>query len=137
MLSRAEHLRRIVLGLNVPGFVAYAQTIGYNVTSMLPSGAANLFQRVSKGQMSPGDSLSKIGNGLAHASMFAVSSFMESFPFMQLPASLLASGAKGVYSGASTVLCTISGGRLHLPQSTCSSPPEKTPVIETVKITVK
>ena len=115
VLTRAEHLRRIVLGLNLPGFITYAETIGYNVRTKLPDGAGNLFERVRTGQMNPGDSLGKIGNGLFHASMFAVSSFMESFPFMQLPASLLLSGAKAVYSGTA----------------------EKTPLIERVKITAK
>ncbi len=138
VISRAETLRRIVLGLNVPGFVTYAQTIAYNVVNKLPDGSANLFGRVRAGKVSPGDSLSKIGNGLAHASLLASSTFMETFPFMQYPASLLSEGAKGVFAGAANVVCNVSGGRLQLPGTSCSCcGTDKTPVIESVKISVK
>lgn len=138
VLSRAEHLRRLVLGLNVPGFVTYAQTIGHNVAGKLPDGAANLFDRIKKGQMSPGDSLKKIGNGLSHASLFAVHTFMETFPFMQYPATLLADGAKSLMGGAGDAVCNISGGLLHLPGTECSCcGTNKTPVTESVPISVK
>ncbi|NTV04974.1 MAG: (2Fe-2S)-binding protein [Chlorobiaceae bacterium] len=138
VLSRAEHLRRLVIGLNVPGFVIYAQTIGYNVVNKLPEGAGNLFDRVKKGQMNPGDSLGKIGNGLVQASQLAASTIMETFPFLQYPATILAEGGKGVLNSATDFVCNASGGRLHLPGTTCSCcETEKTPVIEPVKISVK
>ncbi|NTU45609.1 MAG: (2Fe-2S)-binding protein [Chlorobiaceae bacterium] len=138
VLSRAEHLRRIVLGLNIPGFVTYARTIGDNVTNKLPEGAGNLFERVKKGQMNPGDSLSKIGNGLVQASLLLSNTFMETFPFLQYPGSLLADGVKGIVKGAADAVCTVSGGHLHLPGTTCScSSSSETRAIESVKISVK
>jgi chlorosome envelope protein J len=138
VLSRAEYLRRLVLGLNVPGFVSYAQTIGYNVVNKLPDGAGNLLDRIKKGQMSPGDSLKKIGNGLAQASLLASSTFMETFPFLQYPGTILAEGAKGVVKGATDLVCNVSGGHLHLPGTTCSCcGTEKNPGIDPVKISVK
>jgi chlorosome envelope protein J len=138
VITRAEHLRRIVLGLNVPGFVTYAQTIGYNVVNKLPDGASALVDRVKKGQLSPGDSLKKIGNGLVQASLLVSNTFMETFPFLQFPSSLIADGAKGVLKGASDALCTVSGGRLQLPGSTCScGGTTQTTVIEPVKISLK
>jgi chlorosome envelope protein J len=138
VLSRAEHLRRLVLGLNVPGFITYAQTIGYNVVNKLPEGAGNLFDRIKKGQMSPVDSLGKIGNGVVQASHLVSSTVMETLPFLQYPATILAEGAKGVLSGASNMICTVSGGRLHLPGTACScGETKKNPVIEPAKVSVK
>jgi len=138
VITRAEYLRRLVLGLNVPGFVTYAQTIGYNVVTKLPDGSANLFNRVKEGKLNPADSLSKIGGGLVYGSLFAVHSFMETFPFMQYPVSIITEGAKGVIQSAENIVCNVSGGRLHLPGSTCSCcGPDKTPVLESVKISVK
>jgi chlorosome envelope protein J len=138
VLSRAENLRRLVLGLNVPGFIVYAQTIGYNVVNKLPDGAGNLYGRISKGQLNPGDSLRKIGNGLVQASLLVSSTFMETFPFLQYPASILSGGAQGVLKGASDAVCNVSGGRLHLPGTTCSCcETNKATAIEPVKISVK
>ncbi len=138
VLSRAEYLRRLVLGLNVPGFITYAQTIGYNVVNKLPDGAGNLFNRVKDGNVSPGDSLGKIGSGLAYGSLLASSTFMDTFPFMQYPVSILFEGTKGVFKGAANIVCNVSGGLLHLPgtDSSCCGT-NKTPVIESVKISVK
>jgi len=135
LLSRAEYLRRLVFGLNIPGFVTYAQTIGYNVITKLPDGSANLVGRVRSGEVNAGDSLAKIGQGLAHASLFVVSSFMETFPFMRMPVALIGDGAKNVVGTASNLLCNVSGGRLHLPGTACScSETQKTQLIEPVKI---
>lgn len=138
VLSRAEHLRRIVLGLNVPGFIAYAGTIGNNVADKLPDGSLNLVNRIREGKMSPGDSLGKIAKGLSHASLFTVHTFMETFPFMQYPVSLLADATNGLLSGAADLLCNVSGGLLRLPGATCSCcGTNKIPVIEPVPISVK
>ena len=138
VLTRAEYVRRLVLGLNVPGFITYAQTIGYNVVNKLPDGAGNLFKRVKDGKVSPGDSLGKIGNGLAYGSLLASHTFMETFPFMQYPVSVITESAKGVLNSAGNVVCNVSGGRLHIPGTTdCGCGTNKTPVIESVKISVK
>jgi chlorosome envelope protein J len=138
VLSRAEYVRRIVLGLNVPGFITYAQTIAYNVVNKLPDGAGNLYGRISKGQLNPVDSLRKIGNGIVQASLLVSGTFMETFPFLQYPAAILSEGAQGVLKGASDAVCNVSGGRLHLPGTTCSCcGPTKTTAIEPVKISVK
>lgn len=119
VLSRAEYVRRLVLGLNVPGFITYAQTIGYNVVNKLPDGVSNLFSRVKNGTVSPGDSLGKIGSGLAYGSLLARTTFMETFPFLQYPVSIITEGAKGVFKGTAD----------------CGA--NKNPVIESVKISVK
>ena len=121
VLSRAEYLRRLVLGFKVPEVITYAQTIGYNVTNKLPDGAANLFNRVKEGRVSPGDSLKKIGSGLAYGSLFASTAFMETFPFMQYPVSILTDGVKGVFTGATDVASKFTGGCLRLPgtDTTC------------------
>ena len=138
LLSRAEYLRRLVLGLNVPGFVTYARTIGYNVVNKLPEGAGNLFDRIKKGQMSPVDSIGKIGNGVVQASHLVSSTFMETFPFLQYPGTILTEGTKGMLNGVSNIMCSVSGGRLQLPGTTCScGETKKNPVIEPVKISVK
>jgi chlorosome envelope protein J len=138
VISRAEYLRRLVLGLNVPGFVTYAQTIGYNVVTKLPEGSANLFNRIKDGKLNPADSLAKIGNGLVQASLLVSNTFMETFPFMQYPAAILSEGAKGVFKNAENIVCNVSGGRLHLPGMTCSCcGTDQTPVLESVKISVK
>ena len=138
ILTRAEHLRRLVLGLNVPGFVTYAQTIGYNVVNKLPEGAGNLFNRVKDGRVSPGDSLGKIGSGLAYGSLLASTTFMETFPFMQLPATIVAEGVKGVLQSTAAALCKVSGGGMHLPGTeSCGCGSNKNPVLESVKISVK
>ncbi|MEI6847739.1 MAG: 2Fe-2S iron-sulfur cluster-binding protein [Chlorobiaceae bacterium] len=120
IITRAEYLRRLVLGLNVPGFITYAQTIGYNVANKLPDGAGNLYNRVRMGQVNPGESLKKIGNGLAQASLLATNTFMETFPFLQYPGSILAESAKKVLEKTSDVVCSVSGGNLHLLGTTCS-----------------
>jgi chlorosome envelope protein J len=115
VLSRAEYLRRIVLGLKVQEFITYAKTIGYNVTNKLPDGAGNLFNRVKAGTVSPGDSLKKIGSGLAYGSLLASTTFMETFPFMQYPVSILTEGVKGVFKSAAEVVCNVTGECLQLP----------------------
>jgi chlorosome envelope protein J len=137
VISRAEYFRRIVLGLNIPGFITYAQTIGYNVVNKLPSGAANVFTRVREGRLNPIDTLGKIASGLGPASLLAANNFVETFSFMQAPVNLLAGGAKGVLDTTSGVLCTVSGGRLHLPGSTCATHDGQPPVVERVTITSK
>jgi chlorosome envelope protein J len=137
VISRAEYFRRIVLGLNIPGFITYAQTIGYNVVNKLPSGAANVFTRVREGRLNPIDTLGKIASGLGPASLLAVNNFVETFSFMQAPVNLVAGGAKGVLDTTSGVLCTVSGGRLHLPGSTCATHDGTPPAIERVTITSK
>ncbi|TCD47361.1 2Fe-2S iron-sulfur cluster-binding protein [Chlorobium sp. N1] len=135
VLTRAENLRRIVLGLNVPGFITYAQTIGYNVLHQLPSCASSAVDRVRKGELSPAESLRKIGNGLGYASLFASSSFMETFSFVQLPISMAAGGVKGLYDMASDTLCSVTGGSLHLPGGTCRShTPREEATVHTVTI---
>lgn len=138
VLTRAENLRRIVLGLNVPGFITYAQTIGYNVVNQLPGGTANIFRRVREGRLNPLDTLKKIGSGLAPASLFAVNSFIETFPFVQFPVSLFSDAMKGIADSAAQAVTTVTGVRLQLPggsASCCESP--GTQVIEPVKISVK
>ncbi|NTU98191.1 MAG: 2Fe-2S iron-sulfur cluster binding domain-containing protein [Chlorobiaceae bacterium] len=130
VLSRAENLRRIVLGLNVPGFITYARTIGYNVVNQLPGGTVNIISRVRQGRLNPLDTLKKIGSGLAPASLFAVNAFVETFPFVQYPVSLLSGAAKAVsavYSGwpPLPVACGTGSGTV------------KDSAIETVKISVK
>ncbi|HWQ26313.1 MAG TPA: 2Fe-2S iron-sulfur cluster-binding protein [Chlorobaculum sp.] len=137
VISRAEYFRRIVLGLNIPGFITYAQTIGYNVVNKLPSGAANVFTRVREGRLNPIDTLGKIASGLGPASLLAANNFVETFSFMQAPVNLVAGGAKGVLDTTSGVLCTVSGGRLHLPGSTCATHDGTPPAIERVTITSK
>jgi chlorosome envelope protein J len=138
VLSRAENLRRIVLGLNVPGFITYARSIGDNVVNQLPGGSVNIIRRVREGRLSPGDTLKKIGSGLAPASLFAVSSFLDTFPFMQYPADLLSGAVKGIAGGAANAISAVSGGLMQLPCA-CGSCCEtrKDPVIETVTISVK
>ncbi|HCD37024.1 MAG TPA: chlorosome protein J [Chlorobium sp.] len=120
LLSRTENLKRIVLGLNVPGFFTYAQTIGYNVLKKLPEGAGSVVERVRDGRINPGEALSKIGSGIGDASQLAASNFMEAFSFLQYPVSMVTEGAKTVYGGASGALCSISGGALHLPGTQCT-----------------
>ncbi|MEI6692698.1 MAG: 2Fe-2S iron-sulfur cluster-binding protein [Chlorobium sp.] len=138
VLSRAEYLRRLVLGLNVPGFVTYAQTIAYNVVNKLPDGASNILDRIKDGKMTPADSLSNIGKGLVQGSLLVADTFMKTFPFMEYPLSSIAEGTRGVYNSAANLVCNVSGGCLHLPgtdDSFCES--HKTPVIESVKIYIK
>ncbi|NTW56577.1 MAG: 2Fe-2S iron-sulfur cluster binding domain-containing protein [Chlorobiaceae bacterium] len=113
VLTRADNLRRIVLGLNVPGFITYAQTIGYNVVNQLPGGAANIFNRVREGRLNPLDTLKKIGSGIAPASLFAMNSFIETFPFMQYPVSLVTGAVKGIACSAATAVSAVSGGLLQ------------------------
>lgn len=137
VLSRAENLRRIVLGLNVPGFITYAQTIGYNVLNRLPSGIGNIGTRVRDGRLNPADSLSKVASGLAPASLFVVNSFVETFSFMQGPINFATGAAKGVYDAACGVLCSVSGGALHLPGCTCSTAREAAPAVERVVVKAK
>jgi chlorosome envelope protein J len=134
VLTRAEHFRRIVLGLNIPGFITYARTIGYNVTTMLPSGASSIVSRVQEGRLNPVDTLGKIASGLGPASLLVYNTFIETFPFMQTPVNLVSGSAKGVLDAASGALCTVSGGRLHLPGSTCETHAAPPSVIERVKI---
>lgn len=119
VLTRAEKLRRIVLGLNVPGFITYARIVGNNVAGQLPSCASSAVARIRKGELNPADSLRKIGTGLGHASLFASASFMETFSFLQLPASMAAGALQGLYGTASDAVCSLTGGALHLPGSGC------------------
>lgn len=137
VITRAETLKRLVLGLNVPGFITYAQTIGYNVVNKLPSGAANVVSRVQSGRLNPIETLGKIASGLAPASLLAIDNFVETFSFMQGPINLIGGAAKGVFDAASGVLCTVTGGRLHLPGTTCAAHDESKTQIERVTITAK
>ncbi|MBM3163425.1 MAG: (2Fe-2S)-binding protein [Chlorobi bacterium] len=160
VLTRAENLRRIVLGLNVPGFITYAQTIGYNVVTKLPNGAANLVSRVREGRLNPVDSIGKIGGGLRYGAGLAVHTVMETLPVLQAPVSLvsgvlqgpvsfisgalqapvslISGAASGIVNAASGLLCTISGGRITLPGTTCQSgTAQQTKAVENVTITVK
>jgi chlorosome envelope protein J len=137
VLTRAENLRRIVLGLNVPGFITYAQTIGYNVVNKLPSGASNLVSRVQTGKLNPVDTLGKIASGLGPASLLAVNSFMETFSFMQGPIGMVGGAARGAIDAASGMICTVTGGRLHLPGSTCTTHDAPGVTIERVTIKAK
>ncbi len=134
VLSRAEQLRRIVLGLNIPDFITYAQTIGYNVVNQLPSGAGNIVSRIQQGTITPARSLQNIAMGIGPAAQFAGSTIMDSFSFLQGPVNLVGNGAKGILDAASDTVCRISGGRLHLPGTTCRTC-EDNPVIERVQIT--
>ena len=138
VMSRAEYLRRLVLGLKLPEVITYAQTIGYNVTNKLPDGAANLFTRVKEGTVSPGDSLRKIGSGLAYGSLLASTAFMETFPFMQYPVSIITGGVNGLFKNAADVASKFTGGCLQLPgtDTTCCGT-NKTPVTQAVKISIK
>jgi chlorosome envelope protein J len=138
VLSRAEYFRRIVLGLNIPGFITYAQTIGYNVVNKLPSGASNVFTRVREGKLNPQDTLGKIWNGLGHASLLAMNNFVETFSFMQAPLNMVSGGTKVLFDAASNLVCTVSGGRLQLPGTTCKTTKTgEPPKIETVVIKAK
>ncbi|NTV08469.1 MAG: (2Fe-2S)-binding protein [Chlorobium limicola] len=138
VLSRAENLRRIVIGLNVPGFITYAQTIGYNVLNKLPGGAANVVSRVREGKLNPADSIGKIGNSIAYGARLAVHTATENLPILQIPLSVISGAAKGVFDTASGIVCTVSGGQLHLPGSTCSShETQHTKPVENITITVK
>lgn len=134
LLSRAEQLRRIVLGLNIPGFISYAQTIGYNVFNQLPSGVGNIVSRVQEGKIDPGRSLQNIAMGIGPAALLAGNTIMENFSFLEGPVTLVSNGAKGVVDAASDTVCQISGGRLHLPGASCKTC-EEAPVIERVQIT--
>ena len=201
IVSRAETLRRIVLGLNVPGFITYAQTIGYNVLNRLPSGASMLATRFQAGRLDPIDSIGKIANGFGPASMLLSNNIVETFPFLQGPVGVIGSVSKGaidlagglaggifntvgapvrglldfaggiaggvvntaggavkgvldlagstvggainivgapvraVLDAASGVLCTVSGGRLHLPGSTCTI--HDAPAVTLERVTIK
>jgi chlorosome envelope protein J len=201
IMTRAETLRRIVLGLNVPGFITYAQTIGYNVVNKLPSGASMLVTRFQTGRLDPIDSIGKIVNGLGPASMLLTNNIVETFSFLQGPVGFIGSASKGaidmvgglaggvfnvvgapvrgvldfaggiaggvinaasgpvmgllnvaggvvsgainivgvpvrgVLGAASGALCTVSGGRLHLPGSTCAI--HDAPVVNLERVTIK
>ena len=131
--SRAEMFRRIVLGLNVSGFVTYAQTIGYNVVNQLPSGIGNIVSRVREGRLSPLTSIQNIGKGIGPASELVSRNIFETFPFIQGTANLLGTGTKGLVDTASSALCNVSGGNLHLPGTTCDTCDDE-PQIERVHI---
>ncbi|NTU68799.1 MAG: (2Fe-2S)-binding protein [Chlorobiaceae bacterium] len=157
IVTRAETLRRIVLGLNIPGFITYAQTIGYNVVNKLPSGAGMLVTRFQGGRLDPVESIGKIANGFGPASMLVANNIVETFSFLQVPVGMLGNVAKGaielaggvaggiiamaggavggVLDASSGVLCTVSGGRLHLPGSTCAS--HDAPGVPIERVTIK
>lgn len=137
VLSRAEHLRRVVVGLNVRDFITYAQTIGYNVTNQLPSGAGNIVDRVREGKLNPVQSLQNIASGIGPAATLAGSTVLDNFAFLQGPASMISGRAKGVFDAASDTLCRISGGQLHLPGATCRTHGGGEPELERVQITAK
>ncbi|PWW81358.1 MULTISPECIES: 2Fe-2S iron-sulfur cluster-binding protein [Prosthecochloris] len=128
ILSRAEMFRRIVLGLKVTDFVTYAQTIGYNVVNQLPSGIGNIFSRVREGKLNPVTSIQNIGKGLGPAAQLIGKNVFDTFPFLQAPVNMAGAGATGLLEGASSTLCNVSGGKLHLPGTTCKSCEDDTPV---------
>lgn len=133
VLSRAEMFRRTVLGLNVPGFVTYAQTIGYNVVNQLPSGIGNIVNRLREGKLNPVTSIQNIAKGLDPASRLLGKNLFETFPFLQGPADIAGTGTKALFEGVSNTICSLSGGTLHLPGTTCKSC-EKEPRLEKVHI---
>ena len=121
VLSRAEMLRRTVLGLNVSSFVTYAQTIGYNVVNQLPSGIGNIINRVRDGKLNPVTSIQNIGKGLGPASQLIGRNIFETFPFIQGSVNFLGTGTKNLLDTTSDILCNVSGGNLHLPGTTCNT----------------
>ncbi len=133
MISRAEQLRRIALGLQGPEFLGFVQDIGGNIVNKLPSGVGNLVGRIQQGEMDPQNSLRNIFNGLGHASLLAVDSFVDTFPFMQGPTDFLWYTAKSLYDAAGSAVCNVSSGALHLPGTTCESCEE--PPLQKVRIT--
>ncbi|ASQ90797.1 chlorosome protein J [Prosthecochloris sp. GSB1] len=136
VLSRAEHLRRIVVGLNVSGFVTYAQTIGYNVVNQLPSGVGNIVERIRSGHLNPATSIRNVAKGAGQATGLIGRTVEENLPFIQGPARFAGDASKAVYDVASNTLCAVSGGRLHLPGGSCDA--HKTqPAIEKVQITAR
>lgn len=193
VLTRAEHLRRIVLGLDVPGFITYARTIGYNVTTKLPGGASNVIARVKDGKLNPVESIGKIAGSAGYGANFAAHTALETLPVLQAPFSFvsgalqapvsfvsgalqtpvslisgalqgtisLVSGALqapvsfvsgalhtplslvsmatgGIFSTANGILCSISGGRISLPGTSCSpGDSAKAKLVENVTITVR
>jgi chlorosome envelope protein J len=137
VLTRAEKFRRIVLGLNVPEFITYAQTIGYNVTNQLPSGISSIVSRVQSGRLKPVDSIGKIASGVGPASQLAYNNFIETFPFMQMPLDMAGNAAKGALDTASGALCAVSGGRLHLPGSVCATHDKPAESVERITISAK
>ncbi|AOS84048.1 chlorosome protein J [Chlorobaculum limnaeum] len=137
VLSRAEKFRRIVLGLNLPDFITYAQAIGYNVTTKLPSGVSSIVSRVQSGRLKPVESIGKIASGLSPASQLVYNNFVEAFPFMQMPLDMAGNTAKGAIDTASGALCAVSGGRLHLPGSTCATHDKPAEAIERITISAK
>ncbi|MCF8217217.1 MAG: (2Fe-2S)-binding protein [Chlorobium sp.] len=160
LLTRAENLRRIVLGLNIPGFITYAQTIGYNVTRKLPEGAMNVVSRIKEGKLNPAESIGKIGNSIAYGANFALHTAMETLPVIQAPLafvtdamqkpasfisgtlqspiSLISGAANGIFNATSSMLCNASGGRLSLPGTSCSpGDVQKPKQVENVTITIK
>ena len=133
VLSRAEMFRRIVLGLNVSGFVTYAQTIGYNVINQLPTGIGNIVNRVRDGKLNPVTSIQNIANGLGPASQLVGRNVFEILPFLQGPLNMVGASTKSLLDGTSNLLCSVSGGILHLPGASCKSC-ENEPLIERVHI---
>jgi len=106
VLTRAEHLRRIVLGLNVPGFITYAQTIGYNVTTKLPGGASNVIDRVRGGKLNPLESVGKIAGGIGYGANLAVHTALDTLPVLQAPYSFVSGALQGPVSFISGALQT-------------------------------
>jgi len=136
VLSRAEHLRRIVVGLNVQGFVTYAQTIGYNVVNQLPPGIGNIVERIRGGRLNPVKSIQNIAKGAGQATGLVGRTFEENLPFVQGPVSMAGDASRAIYDVASNALCTVSGGRLHLPGGSCAAHTQQ-PTIEKVQITAR
>ncbi len=137
VLARAEHLRRIVLGLHLRDFITYAQTIGYNVVNQLPSGVGNIVERIREGRLDPIRSLQNIGKSAGHAGELVGKTVTDALPFVQTSASLAGNASKTLYDVASNTLCSVSGGQLHLPGATCAAH-EDTPVtVEKVEITAR
>ncbi|MEE9905506.1 MAG: (2Fe-2S)-binding protein [Chlorobium sp.] len=182
VLTRAEHLRRIVLGLNVPEFITYARTIGYNVTTKLPGGASNVIARVRDGKLNPVESIGKIAGSVGYGANFAVHTALDTLPVLQAPfsfvsgalqppvslisgalqgtislvsgalqapvsfvsgalqtpLSLVSMAANGIFSTANGIICSISGGRISLPGTSCSPGDGAKPkLVENVTITVR
>lgn len=98
ILTRAEKLRRTVLGFNIPGVASEIQNIGYNVVTRLPSGIGDVVGRARAGQLDPVKSLQHIADGIGYATQFIGGSLVETFPFLNNVASAIGSAAGSVTS---------------------------------------
>lgn len=127
ILTRAEQLRRTVLGLNVPGFVSYAQTIGYNVVNQLPKGIGDIVGRARKGQLDPVKSLQHIAQGIGHATLLIGNTIFETVP-------LLNNAASAVTSTAGSALSMVTGSLGSLTEAMV---PKAAPAEEITRVQIR